>query len=384
MQKQSSRQERKQSQCSDVMKVSVALAIVVVCLSIATKFSSAGEDYYKVLGVPRDASLRQIKKAYREMSLKYHPDKNKGNEEAARKFAEINNAYEVLKDDEKRRIYDQFGEEGLRNNAGASQHGGFGWPFDAFFRQDRGHQGMRQGASIRMTLEATLEDLYLGKTVKVAQKRQILCQKCRGLGTEKPEDMVTCPVCKGRGVRTVVQQMGPGFTVQTQTTCDHCGGKGKMAHSTCPHCGGTKVETSEEVLTIFIEKGMKDGDTITFERQADEAPETTPGDLVFVIQQQPHSTFTRNGNDLHTTKSISLLEALVGFETSVRHLDGRKVPIKRTEITTPGFVLEIPDEGMPVHEWNSERGSLFVKFSIRFPVSLTEEQKQGFRDILKT
>jgi len=343
----------------------------------------ASKDFYKILGVARDASSKEIKKAYRDLSLKYHPDKNP---EHADKFVEISNAYEVLYDEEKRRIYDQYGEEGLKEG-GRTQ---FRNPFDIFSQFGFGNQGQaqqrgpeqRKGPNVEIPLEVTLQDLYLGKTLKVAHKKQTLCPKCRGTGAKKADDVTTCPDCGGSGTKVHVQQLGPGFVTQTQTVCDKCGGKGKIAKSTCPFCSGKKVSVGEDQITVIVEKGMQDGYNIVFEQEGDEAPDTTPGDVIFKVKTLPHKRFVRKGDDLYTTVNVTLLEALVGFSKKMKHLDGHDVEIKKSDITKPNEVISIEDEGMPHHQYPSQFGSLFVELNIKMPTSLTEQQKTAIREIL--
>lgn len=228
-----------------------------------------------------------------------------------------------------------------------------------------------------------LKDLYLGREVKVVNRRQMLCSECRGTGAENPDDVKKCTSCGGSGVKTVKKQLGPGFIQQMQTTCDVCNGKGKVASSTCPHCGGTKTEIGEDILVISIEKGMPEGHEIKFTQAGDIVPGQTPGDLIFRVSTYPDPSFTREENDLHYTLRISLLEALTGYDKIIEHLDGHHVPVSRSRITIPGFTSTIKGEGMPYHEFPSQKGNLFIHHEIIFPKFLTEEQKQGFRDLLK-
>jgi len=349
--------------------------------------AEAGKDYYSILGVKRDSSTKEIKKAYRDLSKTYHPDKNPGDDAAAAKFVEIANAYEVLTDDEKRRIYDQYGEEGLKD--GGRQQ--FRNPFDIFSNFGFGGGGggqrtpeQRKGPNIEIPLEVTLTELYLGKTMRLAHKKQVLCPKCRGTGAKRAEDVQTCSECNGSGTKIVVQQLGPGFVTQTQTVCDKCGGKGKVAKSQCPFCSGKKISVGEERITVEVERGMPDGHQIVFEQEGDEAPDTTPGDVIFKIRTLPHKRFVRSGNDLHTTMNITLLEALVGFTKKIKHLDVREVVIERTGITKPGEVIVIMEEGMPLHNYPSQSGNLFIEFTIKMPTSLTEDQKTAIKQILSS
>jgi len=356
----------------------------VLIIGLSFLCSVYAEDYYSILGIPRSAGTKEIRKAYRDLSKIWHPDKNPGNEEAEEKFAQINNAYEVLNDEEKRRIYDQYGEEGLKKN---KQGGGGGWnPFADFFgfgRQGNSAESMRKGADIGLPVFVSLEDLYLGKEIRVANRKQVLCSHCRGSGAENPDDIKKCTSCGGQGVKVVKKQLAPGFVQQMQTTCEVCNGKGTIASSTCHQCGGSKIEVGESILVISIERGMPDGYQIRFPQAADETPDTIPGDITFTVVTNPHPRFRREGNDLYYTLQISLLEALVGFDKTIEHLDGHLVPLKRNRITVPGYVGRINNEGMPQHEFPSQRGHLFVTHEIVFPKSLTEAQKQAFRELLK-
>ncbi|KYQ89257.1 heat shock protein DnaJ family protein [Tieghemostelium lacteum] len=367
------------------MKTISLLIVLLVCVTIVI----GGKDYYEILGISRDSSPSDIKKAYRRLSVQFHPDKNPDSKD---KYIEISTAYETLSDPEKRRVYDQYGEEGLKQGHGGG--GGFD-PFDIFAnfggfkfggggQQQQGGGGMKQrGQDIELDIEVSLRDLYIGRTTRVTQKKQILCTKCRGSGAKKASDVTTCSGCKGSGIKIKTQQLGPGFVQQFQTTCDECGGKGKKVTSKCPHCQGKKVETGEETYTIMIERGMIDGQQIRLEQYGEEAPETTPGDIIFKIVTLPDKHFKRVGENLYYNMSISLLEALTGFSKEITHLDGHKVPIERVDVTKPGFVLKIQEEGMPHHSFPSQTGDLYVEFTVIFPTEITSQQKDDFKKLLK-
>jgi len=268
---------------------------------------------------------------------------------------------------------------------GGDQH--FRNPFDIFniFQQggqQRGGSNQKKLPNIEIPLEVTLQDLYLGTTLTAMYKKQTLCSKCRGTGAKNPDDVQNCPVCKGSGVVIQTHQIGPGFIQQTQSTCDRCNGKGKIAKSVCPTCAGKKISTGEERITLIVEQGMADGDEIKFENEGDEQPDAVPGDLIFKIATEPHKRFVRQGDNLHTKMNITLLEALVGFSKSFKHLDGHRVTIERSEVTIPGFVQRVPEEGMPRHNFASEKGDLFVEFWVLFPESVTEDQKAAFKTLL--
>jgi len=322
---------------------------------------------------------KEIEKAYRKLAAKTHPDTKRDpveKEAATAKYQELSNAYDTLQDETKRRNYDQYGEKVPQHVT--HDHGEWGWPFGNMNRQQKDTE--KRGDSL-IDLGVSLEDLYNGKTMTITQQKQILCPICRGTGAKDPNDVQQCSTCKGSGVKTVTQRFGPGLMTQTQTTCDKCGGKGRIMKSVCPHCKATKVAVGQETVTVVVERGMVDGQTIVFENEADQNPGETPGDLVFKIVTNPHTKFVRNGNDLHHKMTISLLESLVGFSKQVRHLDGHIVQVARQDVTKPGFVMVIEKEGMPIHE-QADFGKMFVEFTVRFPKSLTAEQKDAVKKFL--
>ncbi|EGG21667.1 heat shock protein DnaJ family protein [Cavenderia fasciculata] len=361
------------------MKVLYLLVILLVVVGLCL----GGKDYYEVLGVSRDSSPSEIKRAYRKLSLQYHPDKNP-TPEGQEKFLEMTKVYETLSDSEKRRIYDQHGEEGLnRQNGGGGQD--FGDFFSNIFRGFGGggggghqqqHQAQPRGADIELDLEVTLKDLYLGRTSRVTHMKQILCQKCRGTGAKKASDVKTCTGCQGSGIKVRVQQLGPGFVQQVQQVCDECGGKGKKVASKCPHCSGKKVEIGEETYTVIVEKGMHNGQQIKLDQLGEESPDMTPGDVIFRIVEIPHSKFRREGDHLHHNLSITLLEALTGFDKTITHLDKHNVRVQSGDITIPGQVIEVLEEGMPHHQYPSQMGNLYVHITVDFPKDLTNDQKE--------
>ncbi|KAJ3174677.1 DnaJ- protein scj1 [Irineochytrium annulatum] len=359
--------------------LALLLAIVIAAVAVL-----AGKDYYELLGIPRSAQKRDIKKAYKELSKKYHPDKNPGNKEAEEKFIELAHAYEVLSDEEKRRIYDQHGEEGLKGN-----QRNFHNPFDIFqqfgFGGGGGHshgffgqEQERKGPEIRMDLQVTLEELFNGESIEVEMSKQVICPICRGSGAKKADDVKKCTSCNGSGVKIVRQMLGPGIYQQMQTTCDVCGGKGKVIKSKCASCQGHKVKRGSHQFTVTVERGMADGQAITFENEGDEHPDQAAGDVVFVVKTLPHETFTRAGDNLTVKRTISLKDALLGFEFKLKHLDGEDVTIERKGVTTqPNFIQEVKGQGMPTHQFPSERGSLFIQYTVELPDKLTADQIKG-------
>jgi DnaJ-related protein SCJ1 len=291
-------------------------------------------------------------------------------------------AYEALSDEEKRRIYDQGGEEALKDG-GAHGGGGGHDPFDIFSQffgggggKKRGASGKQQLASVHLDLPVTLKDLYNGRTFRMQHKKTVLCSKCRGTGSDNPDDVQTCPKCKGHGAVVEERRLGPGFVQRVQTECPKCGGKGKLITSKCTKCHGHKLEHgAEEELLLVLEEGMPDGHEIVLEQEGDEHPDYTSADLVFHVTTVPDPEMVRDGNDLRIKLHVPLKQALLGVDTVFVHLDGHKVPVQRSGVTPPGYVLKIDNEGMPHHNFPSEHGALYIEFVVDFPATLDELQK---------
>ncbi|KAF9082823.1 DnaJ- protein scj1 [Mortierella sp. AM989] len=362
------------------MRVFILLGLI---LGLLATLVAAGADYYKVLGLTRSASVREIKKQYKVLSKKYHPDKNPGNKEAEERFVEVAAAYEVLSDSDKKSIYDRYGEEGLKQQQ--SQQGGFHDPFDIFAqffgggsRHQHGAQE-RKGPEIRLEVEVTLEELYSGTSIEFEVSRQIICPHCNGSGAKSSDDVVTCSGCQGQGAKIVKHMLAPGMFQQFRQTCDQCGGKGKVIREHCPICHGTKIQRGSEQLTIVIEPGLADGASIVFDREADEAPEVIPGDVIFDVRTRPHATFERRQDNLYTYVTITLEQALLGFNLEIKHLDGKPVKLTRGQDVTPfGFVQTLHGQGMPIKGSRGDFGDLFVEYKVAFPESLSKEQRSLF------
>lgn len=351
------------------------VVLAIVCLTCAL----AGANYYDILGVPKSATEKELKRAFRKLSHKYHPDRNPGDKESEQKFIEMSTAYEVLSDAEQRRIYDRHGEEGLKKKNGQR---GPSDPFDIISRMFGGGGGHfaedeRRGPDFQSDLFVTLEDLYNGKEISVQVQGKKICPKCRGSGARSDQHIHHCDVCGGRGVRTQRVQLAPGMFQQMTSPCNVCGGTGQRVTAKCTTCGGAKVTTETSELDVFVEKGMPDGEKIIFEHAADEHPDHAAGHLVLNIRTVDHPVFTRDGNDLRMKLEISLLEALVGFEREIKHLDNHSVSISRSTVTSYGKVIRKKGEGMPLQDDPSEFGDLFVKIIVNFPASLTDAQKDG-------
>jgi DnaJ family protein A protein 2 len=302
--------------------------------------------------VEKSATKKEIRKSYMKLSREHHPDKG-GDEH---KFKEISAAYEILSDDEKRAQYDKYGLEGV-SDGDAPSAGGEDL-FSMFFGGGRSGRsaGPRKGQSINHPLKVSLEDLYNGKTVKLAVNRKII----QGTPSE-------CQKCKGQGAIMEVRQIGPGMITQMQRTCDTCKGQGQQC----------SFKSERKILEVHVEKGMMHNDKITFRNMADEVPKMEPGDINFIVQEKDHDLFKRKGADLLAVKEVSLCQALCGFSWKVTHLDGRVLVIKsrpgeiiKPEMNTKDalpFVKVLPDEGMPSKGNPFVRGNMYVMFRVKFP-----------------
>jgi len=334
------------------------------------------EDFYKLLGISKKATNKEIKKAYRQQSLQFHPDKNKA-EGAADKFSQINRAYEALVDEEKRSIYDRQGEEGLKQHEAREAGGGGGGggfdPFRDFF--GGGHQRREQEQTtpnVDIPLEMTLEEMYSGAIFEVTYIRQVLCLKWEMC-------MKTNQACQGPGISVKRQQIAPGFVQQVQQRDERCVARGKMWLSNCSECK-SQTEAEKIDLTIDAFKGIRDKEAITFEDVADEKPGYKPGDLNFVVVEKDHPKYHREGDNLYKTMSIPLVDALTGFSLTLEQLDGEEFTVTFDDIIECDEVLRIPGKGMPRRSGNGF-GDLFITFEVDFPESITPGQKEKLRQI---
>jgi DnaJ family protein A protein 2 len=326
--------------------------------------------YYDLLEVAPDASEGDLKKAYRKKALRLHPDKG-GDPEL---FKEVTHAYEVLADPEKRDIYDARGEAGL------SEQGGMGGmdPQDLFSQLFGGGgffgggggrpQSIRRTKDLVHRVQVSLEDLYKGKTTKLALTRNALCSKCNGKGG-KDGAARSCGSCSGRGIKVTLRHMGP-MIQQMQSACDDCNGTGEFINpkDRCSNCKGKKVLPEKKILEVHIDKGMRGNQTITFAGESDQSPNAQSGDVVIVIEEKPHDRFKRQENNLVTELEIDLLTALAGGEVVIKHLDDRALLVRFLpgEVIKNESVKVIRSQGMPSQR-HHEPGDLYVKFTVAFP-----------------
>lgn len=343
------------------MKTLKITFLIIVAILQATLTLS--EDFYKLLDVSKNASLKELKSAYRKLSAKYHPDKNSGDKGAQDMFIKINKAYETLSDPEKKKIYDIYGEEGLSKENSLSEN------------------NKPRGQNAYLEIEVELEELYNGTTRQLNIQKNVVCSHCHGTGGKLGKTS-QCPKCKGRGQVVEDVDTGMGFTFKMQNTCNRCGGKGIIFKETCPHCSGKKVIREEKGLKVEVEKGMKNNEKIVFPREAEQHPDYIPGDLIITLKQKSHYFFNdRKNDDLYANLNLNLKEALLGYDRSFKHLDGRSVKVTSKKPTQPFEVKRIEEEGMPVHNFASSKGDLFLKHIVRLPSKITEEEKRLVQDL---
>jgi DnaJ-class molecular chaperone len=361
--------------------LSVGFQLAILCAIFVVCLGAASRDFYKILEVKKSATQNEIKKAYRKLSLKYHPDKNPS-KEAQEKFTEIGAAYGVLSDEEKRKVYDQGGEEAVNQHEQRANQPAQD-PFSIF--EAFGFGGGRRASqeeprtpNVEIPLHVSLAQLYNGDVLDVSYKRQVLCMDYRQCEKNMKD-------CQGPGIKLKVQQLAPGFVQQVQVADPSCVARGKAWKSPCKACPKGQTEEEEIQLTVDIQTGMMDGDTVRFDQVADEAVGHIAGDLVFKIQQGPHELFKRQGDDLHMDMSISLLDSLVGFHREIVHLDNHKVQVDKKDVTYCSEVVKIAGEGMPRKNARSkdQRGDLYITFLIDFPRDFSDSQKKAIRAILK-
>jgi DnaJ family protein A protein 2 len=332
--------------------------------------------FYDILGVTPNCGEAELKTAYRKMAMKYHPDKNQEDPNAAEKFKEIANAYEVLSDPQKRELYDQLGEEGLSGMADGGMHMSAEELFAQFFGGSFFGGGHRSGPPTmpdtvyRMTL--TLEDMYNGKDVKLELDRSILCKKCNGNGIEGGSPP-KCRDCGGTGYKDTVRNLGRGILQRIRGPCSTCKGTGEVIPEgkQCRGCRGKKILDEKQELEIRIPVGAIDGQKLMFMRKGNEGPGKEPGDLIVVLKQKEHEIFKRHGLHLETTVDVPLIISLTGGTVYLKHLDNRMLAIDlgcgHGTYVCPGDIKVIRGEGMSHPEKSYKKGDLLIKFKIVFP-----------------
>ncbi len=355
---------------------------------------SEKRDYYEVLGVPKSATDAELKKAYRNLAKKYHPDVNPGNKEAEAKFKEANEAYEILSDAQKRSRYDQFGHAGTDPNGFGGGAGGFsdfdfggiGDIFETFFGgsgfggggRSRNKRGPQKGADLKYAMEISFEEAAFGVEREINISRMEVCSKCTGSGAKPGTQASTCQHCNGTGQVQIKQNTPFGQFVNAKT-CDVCKGEGKIITDPCPACNGKGKLRNNVKLKINVPAGIDDGQTISLRGEGDPGSKGGPnGDLFLNIRVKPHSLFKRQGNDVICDVPITFTQAALGAELEVPTLDG-KVKYTVPEGTQTGSVFRLKGKGIPFLRGNG-RGDQYVKVSIDVPKKLTERQRALLRE----
>ncbi|CCW70919.1 unnamed protein product [Phytomonas sp. Hart1] len=338
--------------------------------------SNPNQDFYAILGLEKErdeATESAIKAAWRRLSKKYHPDVSG---EANRKvYQRIQRAYEVLGDRRKRKVYDILGIESvLKLEQPQPQQ-----PQHPFFHLFGGHTASDRGRNLSLVLDVPLRDAYTGAEHRVVFQKTKLCRACRGTGARSPSDIVACPMCQGSGSVVRRVQFAPGFIQQMQHACPRCEGKGKRITARCTACDGRRVVESDVAIAVSVEAGAPEGLELVYELEADQEPGRVPGDVVVTIVTAEHPLFERRGNDLHAKITLSLREALLGFERVLQHLDQHEVLLKETGIVEHGRRFVIKGEGMPRHHVPSERGDLYVTYLVSLPEHLTHAQREALK-----
>ena len=351
----------------------------------------AKRDYYEVLGVQKNASKDDIKKAYRKLAVQYHPDKNPGDKAAEEKFKEATEAYEILGDDQKKQAYDQFGFAGVEGMRGSSPHdfsqafrgfedifGDFSGIFDTIFGGGRRNSGgPRQGANLRYDIEIPFKDSIFGTKVEIQYSKNDTCESCRGSGAADGAGRKVCPTCKGTGQ---IRQSAGFFSMAS--TCPSCGGQGEIIEKPCSNCGGQGTQKKRQKVMVTVPPGIEHGRRIAVPRHGDAGPAGGPaGDLFVFIRVKPHEFFERQGEDLFCAIPISITQASLGAEIQVSTLDGKTIKVKVPAGIQNGKMLRIRDEGVPYS--GRSRGNLYIKMIVQVPTKLSRRGRELMEELSK-
>ena len=360
-------------------------------------------DYYEVLGVSKSASEDEIKKAYRKIAIKYHPDRNPGDKVAEEKFKEAAEAYDVLHDPQKRQQYDQFGFNGPAGAGGAGGFGGFGGGFsmDDIFsmfgdvfgghgdfgggfggQRGGGRPAQHRGADLRLKVRLSLEEIATGVTKKFKVKKDVTCSHCHGSGAENGSGKETCPTCHGSGVVTRTTQSLFGM-MQTQTVCPNCQGEGSVIKNKCKTCSGTGVVKGEEVVEIKIPAGVAEGMVVNVPGKGNAGMHNgINGNIQVFIEEEPSDIFVRDGQDLVYNLLLDFPTAAIGGQVEIPTLGGGKVKIKIEPGTQPGKALRLRGKGLPaVQGYGNGHGDLVVHISVYVPKTLSKDEKKHLEEM---
>lgn len=361
----------------------------------------AKRDYYEVLEVSRSASVDEIKKAYRKLAIKYHPDRNPGDAEAEAKFKEAAEAYDVLHDPQKRQQYDQFGFDAPGGGFGGGNPfggaGGFSMDdiFSMFGDVFGGHGGgfggfggggqqapKYRGSDLRLKVRLSLQEVATGVTKKFKVRKDVTCEHCHGTGAEGGSSTETCPNCHGSGVEIRTQQSMFGM-IQTQTACHVCGGEGTIIKNKCTHCQGEGVVKGEEVVEINIPAGVAEGMVVNVPGKGNAGKHNgVTGNIQVYIEEEPNDTFVRDGQNVIYNLLLDFPTAVLGGQVEIPTIDGSNVKIKIEPGTQPGKTLRLRGKGLPaVQGYGTGIGDLVVHISIYVPKELTKSEKKAIEEL---
>lgn len=361
----------------------------------------AKRDYYEVLEVSRSASVDEIKKAYRKLAIKYHPDRNPGDAEAEAKFKEAAEAYDVLHDPQKRQQYDQFGFDAPGGGFGGGNPfggaGGFSMDdiFSMFGDVFGGHGGgfggfggggqqapKYRGSDLRLKVRLSLQEVATGVTKKFKVRKDVTCEHCHGTGAEGGSGTETCPNCHGSGVEIRTQQSMFGM-IQTQTACHVCGGEGSIIKNKCTHCQGEGVVKGEEVVEINIPAGVAEGMVVNVPGKGNAGKHNgVTGNIQVYIEEEPNETFVRDGQNVIYNLLLDFPTAVLGGQVEIPTIDGSNVKIKIEPGTQPGKTLRLRGKGLPaVQGYGTGVGDLVVHISIYVPKELTKSEKKAIEEL---
>ena len=352
-------------------------------------------DYYEVLGVDKNASANDIKKAYRKLAIQYHPDKNPGDKAAEEKFKEAAEAYSVLSDPDKKARYDQFGHAGLGGAAGGGFNGAgmdmndifsmfgdiFGGGGFGGFGGGSSRPMKNRGNDLRVKVKMNLQEISTGITKKFKLKKYVACPHCNGSGAEG-NAMETCPDCKGTGRVVRTQQSFFGM-MRTEVACPRCNGEGKIIKNKCPHCNGDGIVMGEEVVEVNIPAGVHDGMQLSMRGHGNAGKRNgIPGDLLIFVEEEQHPTLVRDGNDLIYSLLLDIPTAILGGQAEIPTIDG-KAKITIEPGTQPNKVMRLRGKGLPVINGYG-RGDIIVNISIYIPETLSKDEKKAFENFRKS
>ena len=352
----------------------------------------AKRDYYEVLGVDRDVGDKQLKSAFRKLAMRYHPDRNPGDAEAEQNFKDVNEAYEVLKDSQKRAAYDQFGHAAFEGG-GPGGPGGFGPEFahsmedifENFFgdimggrRGPRGRSGRERGSDLRYNMEITLKEAYEGKTAQIRVPTSVGCDECSGSGAKPGSSPRSCPTCNGFGKVRASQGF---FTIER--TCHTCQGRGEVIDDPCPPCSGTGRISKERTLSVNIPAGVEDGTRIRLAGEGEAGMRSGPaGDLYIFLSIKPDVFFQRDGSDIFCRVPISMVKAALGGEIEVPTVSGGLFNVKIPPGSQSGTQLRLNGKGMPILR-SKMTGDMYVQLEVETPKKLTKRQRELLQEFEK-